>query len=181
MKSFLTCVLAAIAAGFITCQSSPAAAKPASTTQQKTPNEAPNAAGGQAYADHCAICHGDKLEGILPGFPPLAGVGRHMNDEQITKIVHEGKGRMPAFAKLNGAELKELLRYLDESQTLPPTAVHVGSDSGQAELSPEAQVGSALFQQHCAFCHGRDTAGGETGPGPDALQACCERCGREQD
>jgi mono/diheme cytochrome c family protein len=32
------------------------------------------------------------------------------------------------------------------------------------QLSPEAAAGGALFQQNCAFCHGRDAMGGETGP-----------------
>ena len=27
-----------------------------------------------------------------------------------------------------------------------------------------AEAGNALFHQNCAFCHGRDTMGGETGP-----------------
>ena len=33
------------------------------------------------------------------------------------------------------------------------------------QLSPVlVESGETLFQQHCAFCHGRDAAGGETGP-----------------
>ena len=35
---------------------------------------------------------------------------------------------------------------------------------GQAESSDLVANGGALFQQNCAFCHGRDAAGGETGP-----------------
>ncbi len=38
---------------------------------------------------------------------------------------------------------------------------------GQAPGSPgasTAEAGKALFQQNCAFCHGRDAMGGETGP-----------------
>jgi cytochrome c oxidase cbb3-type subunit 3 len=31
-------------------------------------------------------------------------------------------------------------------------------------LSPAATAGGTLFQQNCAFCHGRDAGGGETGP-----------------
>jgi mono/diheme cytochrome c family protein len=37
-------------------------------------------AGGQGgaavYQDHCAICHGDHMEGIAPAFPMLIGVGK---------------------------------------------------------------------------------------------------------
>ncbi|HEV2196023.1 MAG TPA: c-type cytochrome [Candidatus Acidoferrum sp.] len=34
----------------------------------------------------------------------------------------------------------------------------------QAALTEQVQKGRALFATQCAFCHGRDAAGGETGP-----------------
>lgn len=40
-------------------------------------------------------------------------------------------------------------------------------DSNQAAKSSSVELvdsGKSLFQQNCAFCHGRDAAGGETGP-----------------
>jgi cytochrome c oxidase cbb3-type subunit 3 len=37
-------------------------------------------------------------------------------------------------------------------------------DSASIDPSEQAKLGGALFQQNCAFCHGRDAAGGETGP-----------------
>ena len=37
-------------------------------------------------------------------------------------------------------------------------------DSESVDPSEQAKSGGALFQQNCAFCHGRDAAGGETGP-----------------
>ena len=37
-------------------------------------------------------------------------------------------------------------------------------DSESVDPSEQAKLGGALFQQNCAFCHGRDAAGGETGP-----------------
>ncbi len=44
-----------------------------------------------------------------------------------------------------------------------------GSSAGkpnvvQAHASPQAEAGASIFQQNCAFCHGRDAEGGETGP-----------------
>ena len=41
--------------------------------------------------------------------------------------------------------------------TIPPAA----ADAHAANL---AAAGGSLFQQNCAFCHGRDAMGGETGP-----------------
>jgi cytochrome c oxidase cbb3-type subunit 3 len=37
-------------------------------------------------------------------------------------------------------------------------------DSTSVDPSEQAKLGGALFGQNCAFCHGRDAAGGETGP-----------------
>ena len=39
-----------------------------------------DAAGAAVYRDHCAICHGDHLEGIAPSFPMLIGVGSRLSD-----------------------------------------------------------------------------------------------------
>src|ERR1700756_127084 len=69
-------------------------------TAQSQGNTTPSSDGAKAYADHCAICHGDNREGILPAFPPLVGINRQLNAQQITEIVHNGKGRMPGFPKL---------------------------------------------------------------------------------
>ncbi|MGA2539236.1 MAG: c-type cytochrome [Terracidiphilus sp.] len=120
-----------------------------------------DSAGGKSYAANCAICHGDHLEGNLPAFPPLLGVEHHLTAAQITEIIQKGKDRMPGNPDLKGEELASLLRYLqsaDEAASKPAN----GAESGQAAVLAEA--GGALFQQNCAFCHGRDAMGGESGP-----------------
>jgi mono/diheme cytochrome c family protein len=112
--------------------------------------------GAEAYAQHCAICHGDNREGILPAFPPLTGIQHQMTDVQIAELIHAGKGRMPGFPDLKYPELTALLHYLSTSGS---TQAGAGAQS-----SGQAEAGQALFQQNCAFCHGRDAMGGETGP-----------------
>ena len=117
-------------------------------------------AGTESYAKHCAICHGDQREGNLPGFPPLLGINHRMSDDKIADLIHTGKGRMPGFPNLQGNELTALLQYLATAETLPQTAG--GTKAG--ETSGLAEAGRSLFHQNCAFCHGRDAMGGETGP-----------------
>ncbi|MDQ1453641.1 MAG: quinoprotein glucose dehydrogenase [Acidobacteriaceae bacterium] len=70
-------------------------------------------AGAASYAAHCAICHGDRREGISPSFPALMGIGRRMSQQQVLALIHQGKGRMPGFPKLQDEELAALLRYMD--------------------------------------------------------------------
>ncbi|MGB6193137.1 MAG: c-type cytochrome, partial [Terracidiphilus sp.] len=119
---------------------------------------APSAAadpGANSYAEHCAICHGDQREGILPGFPPLLGISHQMNATQIAAIIHTGKGRMPGFPTLQSDELTALLHFLAASAAEP---------ASEPKSSDLARTGEGIFHQNCAFCHGRDAMGGETGP-----------------
>jgi cytochrome c oxidase cbb3-type subunit III len=48
----------------------------------------------------------------------------------------------------------------------PPAAAGAtpSGDTGPTHPSELAAAGGSLFQQNCAFCHGRDAGGGETGP-----------------
>ncbi len=74
--------------------------------------EGTDAAGANAYRDHCAICHGDHREGIPPSFPVLVGLGGRLSEAQTIEMIHKGKGRMPPMPDIEGPELEGLLRYL---------------------------------------------------------------------
>ena len=143
--------------------SPPIRAAQAGTQQQTAP--APDAhpsddPGAASYAKHCGVCHGSQREGNLPGFPPLIGINRRMTGNQIADLVHTGKGRMPGFPNLQGGELTALLHYLTTAEQASQLA-----GSGAVNPPPDsAEAGGALFGQNCAFCHGRDAMGGETGP-----------------
>src|SRR5215469_13221670 len=105
------------------------------TTQSQGNSASPNS-GADAYADHCAICHGDNREGILPAFPPLLGISRQLNDQQIIDIVHNGKGRMPGFPKLDQDELSALLKYLSTSDA--SVSGSTGKSAGASSSLSEA-------------------------------------------
>ena len=98
---------------------------PASDKQEMASLAAESAAatpkGAAAYEEHCAICHGDHMEGIAPSFPMLIGTGQRLSKQQVVTLIHQGKGRMPAFPKLRSDELDALLRYLKVSDTLEAT------------------------------------------------------------
>ena len=149
----MAAVAAAVIAGSLVM---PAGQRPAeSPAAQRGADEA----GAKSYAAHCAICHGDHREGNLPAFPPLAGIGHRMTDDQLATMIHKGKGRMPGFPDLNGSELTGLEHFLTTTAEPVTAAANEGGEGGD-----EAKAGSALFRQNCGFCHGRDAMGGETGP-----------------
>jgi cytochrome c oxidase cbb3-type subunit 3 len=65
---------------------------------------------------------------------------------------------MPGFPNLQNGELHALLAYVTSSENAP------ANGASGAHSSPLAAAGDALFHQNCAFCHGRDAMGGESGP-----------------
>ncbi|HEY6413586.1 MAG TPA: c-type cytochrome [Edaphobacter sp.] len=77
--------------------------------------------GAHLYDIHCAICHGDKREGIVPSFPALIGIGSRLTDPQILALIHDGKGRMPGFPKLAGQDLDDLMHFLRPLNTTKET------------------------------------------------------------
>jgi mono/diheme cytochrome c family protein len=130
-------------------------------TMPKADTHTPENAGAESYAKHCAVCHGEQREGILPGFPPLLGINHRMADNKIAELVHTGKGRMPGFPNLQDGELTALLHYLTTADATAQTVATGAKADGDSGL---AEAGGSLFHQNCAFCHGRDAMGGETGP-----------------
>jgi len=118
----------------------------------------PKDPGALSYAEHCAICHGDQREGNLPGFPPLLGISHRMTNGKIAELIRTGKGRMPGFPGVKDEELSSLLHFMTAGESAQTAA---GILKPGATLS---NAGAQLFQQNCAFCHGRDAMGGETGP-----------------
>lgn len=79
----------------------------------------------------------------------------------MTDIIRTGSGRAAGSPKVQGGELTALVHYLGGNDLAVQAAT---ADSAPGHSSDLAKAGSALFQQNCAFCHGRDAAGGESGP-----------------
>jgi cytochrome c oxidase cbb3-type subunit 3 len=150
----------ALALGMVAQPAVHAAQQDPAKAEGSSPASAQSDPGAAAYASHCAICHGPQREGILPGFPPLIGINHQMSAEQIAAMIHSGKGRMPGFPAIQGAELNALVHFLS---TAPAAAMEAAS-SPAGDESGQVEAGKALFRQNCAFCHGRDAMGGESGP-----------------
>jgi cytochrome c5 len=86
-------------------------------------------AGAGVYADHCAICHGDHMEGIAPSMPMLIGVGGRLSKAQIVDMIQNGKNTMPALPDVQGPDLEALLRFLGVGEKPKVDAVEAGQDA----------------------------------------------------
>ncbi len=72
---------------------------------------------------------------------------------------------LAAIAGLAAYQGRQLQIYAATGQA-PATTQNAGPTHGgdAPPSSAAAAAGGSLFQQNCAFCHGRDAGGGETGP-----------------
>ena len=85
--------------------------------------------GAGVYADHCAICHGDHMEGIAPSMPMLIGVGGRLSKAQIVDMIVNGKNTMPPLPDVQGPDMEALLRYLGVGEKPKTDAVEAGQDA----------------------------------------------------
>lgn len=105
--------------------------------------------GTRLFADNCAVCHGADGGGNY-GFPNLTDKDwLYGGTPEIIKttLVNGRSGNMPAWGSVLGeAKIADLTEY-------------VLNLSGQEHNEIAAQNGEALFQHHCASCHGADAKG----------------------
>ena len=85
-------------------------------------NSAAAGTGARLYQDNCAACHGADRKGAPPAFPSLADSS--LTPQQMTEVIHAGRGRMPAFANIQGDGLTALLAFVrrGEDKELAATA-----------------------------------------------------------
>ncbi len=83
------------------------------------PNEAADLKKGEIsgksiYANNCANCHGADRKGNTSAFPTLLGLNQKYSEEEVHKILRNGRGGMPAFRHLPQVERDALVNFLLE-------------------------------------------------------------------
>lgn len=112
-------------------------------------------AGADIYRINCQGCHGPARGGTGTALA-LAGILKRRSEQEVRRVIEEGRGRMPGFGNLKRAEMDALLGYLGQATR----------SVGRATVRPLGRValGERLFRGNCASCHGsRSTRAG--GPG----------------
>lgn len=86
--------------------------------------------GSRLYANHCTTCHGENLEGNTgSNYPSLLNIPDSRDREFVDNIIKNGKGMMPGFTTLSGAEVQAIVAYLygEEKQREAATEENRGS------------------------------------------------------
>lgn len=96
----------------------------------------PEETGANTYASKCSMCHGEHREGQAPWFPSLVNVGNRLSTEQIKQQIHDGKGKMPAFADLSPQAVDGLVAYLTSAHPVDVDPDHDAIYSATAEGAP---------------------------------------------
>ncbi len=71
------------------------------------------------YNSRCAGCHRQDRKGSPPEFPSLVDVAQRRTRAQIAAIVHDGSGRMPAFAQLPPEAVSAIVAYITTGEDRP--------------------------------------------------------------
>jgi len=97
-----------VAAGFLMLMT---AASSAQTTNEPVTGLTSN----PAYEKNCAKCHGKNATGRRFGGPSLISVKvAASSDDDVRKIISDGKGHMPKYAgKLTDEEINALVRQIE--------------------------------------------------------------------
>ena len=119
------------------------------------------------YATYCALCHGDDRQGYANDNAPslstttLFAAGLRVPTSAIA-YGRPGTPMGPYLDEVGGPmterQIQRLARWLSTSAGIKPRRRRT------ADLAPirgDAVLGAALYQEHCASCHGANGEGGE--------------------
>jgi quinoprotein glucose dehydrogenase len=70
----------------------------------------PEQRGSLLYRTACIFCHGPNRQGNPPLYPPLRSLA--LSNEEVSAVISQGRGIMPAFSQLSSSQLHDLLAYL---------------------------------------------------------------------
>jgi quinoprotein glucose dehydrogenase len=93
--------------------------------------------GQSVYGKYCVACHGPGLKGNGSSFPSLVDLDKKYNEDQVWKVIQNGKNMMPAFKQIAENEKQGLLAFLLKKPGKEPTS------KGRAAGIPKEPVSAA--------------------------------------
>ena len=99
--------------------------------------------GQTVYGKYCIACHGPELKGNGSSFPSLADIGKKYDQEQILKILDNGRNMMPAFKQITNEDKSVLVSFL-----LKEGSMKLGPKIGSTSARESASATNSLQQKH---------------------------------
>lgn len=75
-------------------------------------DQSPKGKGHAAYNRYCISCHGPELKGNGSSYPSLVNIDSKYHEDQIRKIIENGRNMMPSFRQMPENEKGALLAFL---------------------------------------------------------------------
>ncbi|MBR9775356.1 MAG: PQQ-binding-like beta-propeller repeat protein [Cytophagales bacterium] len=76
-------------------------------------NSGKRSLGNVAYLTNCAMCHGPEKGGDETGaYPSLLALDKRLARAEVSEMIKNGKGRMPAFKQLSSEVREQIIDYL---------------------------------------------------------------------
>ncbi len=106
-------------------------------------SDPPAQVGKAVYMANCQQCHKADLSGQMPEVPALTGAVSKLGAEKIKRVLHDGQGQMPSFARLSELEVDRLITFLRDpavadrkSAALPAVAPSGPAPPPKPSLTP---------------------------------------------
>jgi quinoprotein glucose dehydrogenase len=95
------------------------------------------------YNRYCISCHGAALKGNGTSYPSLINLYKKYNEEQLRKIIENGKNMMPAFKQINESDKGRLVAFLMDTKEKTAKGKNPATAKGAAGLPKEPGGGEA--------------------------------------
>jgi len=79
---------------------------------KNTDDHSLNGIGHTVYNNYCISCHGPELKGNGTSYPSLVNIGKKYTEDQVAKIVTNGRNMMPSFKQISADAKKALLAFV---------------------------------------------------------------------
>ncbi len=106
----------------------------------------PSAKGRDVYTKYCLACHGTDRKGNGPSYPSLENLQASLDQEELSKLIRNGRNMMPAFSQIPEPELNSLLAFLlDLEEKESSTAKEPVDKTPNAKSVPYTMTGYNRF------------------------------------
>lgn len=112
------------------------------------PDESVHSVGAGVYQTNCVTCHGVDRQGQPPNMPSLIDIDQRRSKAEVSEVIAQGQGRMPAFPSLSEEEMDALIAFLFGEEV--PSDAEIASDD-ESPRYPFISAGRSEFRDENGY------------------------------